>query len=143
MIEIAATSLLATSLLYLAVHTDRDKTRLKTLCINGQTKPDWRILAPKSWANRRVGLLNTVIMPEHFGLLISSSSVHTKGMLCSIDLIGLDQNGFVTQVFESAAPNISSFPVPKNTKQILEVATGTVHKLSIKLNDSVTFGDLV
>lgn len=95
-----------------------------------------------SWANRRVGLLNTVSMPEHVGLLIGTSSVHTKGMLCSIDLIGLDKDGNVTHIHQSAAPDSKPIKMSKKTKQILELPVGTVQKLAVKLNDSVTFGDL-
>jgi uncharacterized membrane protein (UPF0127 family) len=142
LIEIAATSLLITGLLYLAVNTDHDQRRLKTLIINGQHQREWRIAAPASWANRRVGLLNTLVMPENFGLLIASKSVHMKGMLCSIDLIGIDQNGKVKQIVESAAPNTAVIKMPHSTKQILELSTGSVRKLSVKINDTVTFGDL-
>ena len=81
-------------------------------------------------------------MPEYCGLLIASSSVHMKGMLCSIDLIGIDQNGKVTNTVESAAPDTAVIKMPKDTHQILELPTGTVRKLAVKLNDSVTFGDL-
>ncbi len=142
MIEIAATSLLISGLLYLAIHTDNDQKRLKSLILNGQVLADWRIVEPTSWANRRVGLLNTVTMPEHFGLLIGTSSIHTKGMLFSIDLIGLDQDGKVTHTHSSAAPGSKPIKMPKKTKQILELPVGTVQKLAVKLNDSVTFGDL-
>ncbi len=142
MIEIAATSLLITYLLYLAVNTDSHQKRLKKLIINGQIQNDWRIVAPTSWANRRVGLLNTVIMPDNFGLLIASSSVHTKGMLCSIDLIGIDEKGKITETIENATPNTAVIKMPKKTRKILELPTGSVCKLTLKLNDTVTFGDL-
>ncbi len=142
MIEIVVTALLITAVLYLAVNTDSDQKRLKSLAINGQAQAHWRIVVPTSWANRRVGLLNTVLMPEHFGLLMVTSSVHTKGMLCSIDLIGLNKEGKVTHIHASAAPNTGTIKMPKHTQQILELPTGTVQKLAVKLNDSVTFGDL-
>ncbi len=142
MIELAATTLLISGLLYLAVNTDREQSRLKTLKINGQQQIAWRIVIPRSWANRRVGLLNLAVIPDAYGLLIESSSVHMKGMLCSIDLVGIDQNGKVTQTIESAAPNTQVVRMPKYTKKILELPTGTVRLLSITPNDTITFGDL-
>ena len=141
MIEIAATTLLISALLYLAVNTDRDQKRVKTLVVNGELLVGWLIIAPTSWANRRVGLLNTAVMPENFGLLITSSSVHMKGMLCSLDLIGIDQNGKITHTYESALPDTPVIRMPKSTAKILELPTGTVRHLALKANDKITFGD--
>jgi len=81
-------------------------------------------------------------MPEKIGLLIKSSSVHTKGMLCSIDLIGLDGDGIVTYLQEAAAANSPPIKMPKKTKQILELPIGSIQALAVNLNDSVTIGDL-
>jgi len=142
LIVFATTSLLIIGLLYLAVNTDRDPHRLKTMSINGRTVIKWRILVPHSWANRRVGLLNTISIPPYFGLLIASSTVHTKGMLCDIDLVGLDDKGRVTGVHESVAPNIGSVKMPRNTKNILELAIGSIRSLGIQPNDSLIFGDI-
>jgi len=75
---------------YLLLRHDCADRRFGGLAVNGQILECLRVLQPRAWINRRVGLLNHGVIPGDFGLWLSAvRTVHTVGMFDSIDIVFL------------------------------------------------------
>jgi uncharacterized membrane protein (UPF0127 family) len=82
-----------------------------------------RVLVLSSWANRRVGLTNHLQLPESCGALIRKTrGIHTYGMTFPIDVVVLDNDGHVVDVFGQVGPQTRLHF--KSTRTVLELGPG-------------------
>lgn len=130
-------------LLTLAVRSDGDSRRVSGLWLNGAEQPGWRLLEPRSFINRRVGLLNTPVLPERCGILLKTNSVHMTGMLFPLDLVAVDRQGRVLQIATDVAPDAVPPRFPRSTSHILELAAGQCATLALRPGDHLSFGESV
>ena len=93
------------------------------------------ILLAETALTRAVGLLGRQAVPAGDGMLISpSSGVHTIGMRCAIDVVGLDRRLRVVRLWPELAPyRLTS--ISFKVKSVLELAAGQIAATSLRLGD--------
>ena len=121
-------------MLYLLITHDRNFKRSGLLAIDGKVVKGSRILRPKSWVNKRVGLLNHTSIPDYFGLwLANTSRVHTVGMLTDIDIIFIDNKNIVVEILRAVEPGEKKIRSTKKVAAILELKSGSASLLEITI----------
>ena len=112
--------------------------KLLNLDINGSST-DISVIIAHSWLSRLKGLLGTLSLDEKTIIWLKPcGSIHTIGMLYSIDVLFLDQNNCVKKIFENVKP--FEFRIgPKQTISTVELASGVTNKMGIKCGDTLAF----
>lgn len=88
---------------------------------------------------RTVGLLGKKSLAPENGLLISPcNSIHSIGMQFEFDAVFLDKKGKIVYIIEKMKPFKISKIVLKAVK-VLELASGTVEKFGLKVDDIIEF----
>lgn len=128
-------------LLTICVHSDRTCIRIRSLSVNGELLVGWRITAPRSFINQRVGLLNHATLPSANGILLKTRGIHMKGMLFAIDIIALDKHFKILTIKQNTQPNTPVPKLPKATRYVLEIAEGQSEALDLSPGDQLFFGD--
>ena len=92
-----------------------------------------------TWFRRLKGLLATVSLPNNRGLWLKPcNSIHTMGMLYTIDVVFLDANGGIVKVAPKVVPMWFSF-APRGVESVLELSTGNIEQLDLKVGDRLEF----
>ena len=111
---------------------------IRNLSINGSTT-DISVIIAHNWLSRLKGLLGTLSLNEKTIIWLKPcNSIHTIGMLYSIDVLFLDQNNCVINIFENVKPfrfRLGS----KQTTSTVELASGVTNKMGIKSGDTLIF----
>ncbi len=108
------------------------------LSINGSTT-NITVMLAHNWLSRLKGLLGTLSLEENNSLWLKPcSSIHTIGMLYSIDVLFLDHQNKVKKMAEQVKPFRCRWG-SKYTVSALELSAGAAKKMGIKINDSLNF----
>ena len=127
-VSLGLLTVLIGSLLWLLIATDRRSARLSHLSVDGRTVEGSSIVLAQKWLNARTGLLNHSGLPEGSGLLLRGARiVHTRGMLFAIDLVYLDDAGYILSVDSSVQPGRRRAG-PHGTRSVLELAAGDARR---------------
>jgi hypothetical protein len=104
------------------------------------TKQAWlatELEVANNFLSRLVGLLGRGSLKNNEGLLISPcDSIHTFGMLFSIDAVFVDEGYKVVRVYEAVRPFRIVLPV-KRAKGVIELPAHTVVKTQIERGDQL------
>jgi hypothetical protein len=104
------------------------------------TKQVWlatELAVAESFLSRLVGLLGRKSLADDQGLLISPcDSIHTFGMLFSIDAVFIDREYKVVKVCEAVKPFRVIMPV-KRAKSVIELPAHSVAKKPIEMGDQL------
>lgn len=108
------------------------------LSINGETA-HIQVIPAHSWLMRLKGLLGTVSLADNNSMWIKPcSSIHTMGMLYSIDILFLDKHNRVNKISEQVKPLRFRWG-PKQTLSVIELSAGTVKNIGIHMGDTLVF----
>lgn len=91
-----------------------------------------------TWWSRLKGLLGTLSLQNDHGLwLIPCDSIHTIGMLYSIDVVFLNKEAEVCRICKDVKPFRFRF-APKGTHSVLEFNAGGADRLGVKLGQKMS-----
>ncbi len=89
--------------------------------------------------SRFMGLMFRKSMKDEHGLiLIPCNQVHTFNMKFDIDVISLDKDNKVLEIYDSVKPNKVCKGV-KNAKKVLELNPGIANKFGLSVGDICVF----
>ena len=92
-----------------------------------------------TWLKRLKGLLGTFSLQNDHGLwLIPCDSIHTIGMMYSIDVVFLNKEGEVCRICENVKPFRFRF-APKNAHSVLELCAGGAERIGVKLGQRLSY----
>ena len=99
----------------------------------------------RSFADRRVGLLNHGTLPTTSGLLLRKvSSLHTKGMAFAIDVVYLDRHDRIVHISYDLKPGQKRIANPTDARHALELASGALgSEWHLKVGDQLSFASVV
>lgn len=88
---------------------------------------------------RFVGLMNKKKLEDNEGILLTPcSSIHMMFMKFPLDIVFLDKKNKVIKIIENIKPWKIS-PVVFMAQSVLELPSGTVSKIGLKINDILDF----
>ena len=94
-----------------------------------------KIIVANTFKKRLIGLMGKKVI--NYGMLFPKcNSIHTFGMKCNIDIIGLDENNKIIYIYENLPKNkIIRIKYPNNLCTILELPA--YFSNNYKINDSL------
>lgn len=111
------------------------------VALNGVPVAGLRVVKADGFFARLVGLLNHASLPENEGLwLPGTGSVHTRGMLFSIDVVFVERNGTIAAVHEDCAPG-RILRGPTMAAGTLELAARTAKRQGFEVGKTLSVLD--
>ena len=96
-------------------------------------------LLDRFWQRAR-GLLMRQELLDHGGVLIRPCrSIHTVGMSRKIDVVFVDLEGCVREIFAEVSPGRAVICKSKGQLAALEISAGSVGKIGIAVGDQIYF----
>lgn len=97
------------------------------------------VMVADTFVTRLKGLMFTKKLPEEDALhIIPCNGIHTFNMRYSIDVIYLDKSQIIIAIDEDVHPRRMGRPI-KNAVSVVELPTGRVKKLAIKIGQALQF----
>lgn len=98
-----------------------------------------RVAVAATRQTRRTGLLKHTSLPEGEGLwIVPSRGVHTFGMKFAIDVVALDDRGYVVDLVAEMKPGRIRLP-RRGTAGVLELPAGWLEKTGTRLGHRIEF----
>jgi uncharacterized protein len=97
------------------------------------------VMVANTFFKRLKGLMFTSELPEHNALhIVPCKEIHTFNMKYSIDVLYLDKNNNILAIDEDMKPGKIGKRII-NAVSVLELPSGKVRKLEVKIGQTVTF----
>lgn len=122
----------------LCLEAKKMKNKNYNLNING-IATSITVLPAHHWPARLKGLLGTLSLDKNSSLWLKPcNSIHTMGMLYSIDVLFLDDKNTVKKIAENVKPFRFRWS-SKYVSSVVEFTAGTVKKIGINPGDILDF----